>query len=622
MTVSTTLSNVTWQGNGGTTVFSFPFLVDDPTTLVVTIIDTVSNTQQVIGSSGYSVTGIGNSNGGTITYPLSGSPIPSTQFISIQRIVPLTQPASYVNQSGFYPNVIEDSFDLITMQVQQVNGSIGFALRAPLTDNVAPNPIPSKSARASQLLGFDANGNPIAAQPSSALISTAIQPFAAASTVAAALNLIGVGTIAYWLGGIGGSANAITATVQNITGLFQLNAGSSFWLIPATTNPGGACNLNINSGGNFPIKVASLTGFTNPIGGELVAGKPTLLWFDGTRHIILSDAMPLYSPLAAGSTTDLGSLGVGYIQVTGSATINLFGATATTGKAFKLLFSGQCTIVNSASIAMPGGVNYVTQPGDQMFVVCTGSNIYTVTNIVRTPAVQVGAVNAEGLAGANDGTTPNTKINWTARRIVVADAGGVGSIWQSPAFNVDCTQIGVINGIRSALAPSTYYYFFAISNGSQIAGWADTSLTAPAFPSGYTQYCYIGAALTDASSHFYQMTWHGDRAALLIGSTGNTTAPWQIASGSQASFTMKIVNVPTGAKAALMSVVNGATAAAAALAPNTNYVATNAPMRAWDSTASFGEIWFDAIFGEVAYLSSSSAGAAYQYGWRDAVNAS
>lgn len=59
--------------------------------------------------------------------------------------------------------------------------------------------LPPAAARALQMLGFDASGNPIAAQPSSAPVSSAMQDVVAAVSHAAALALLG-----------GAPANAIT----------------------------------------------------------------------------------------------------------------------------------------------------------------------------------------------------------------------------------------------------------------------------------------------------------------------------------------------------------------------------------------------------------------------------
>ncbi len=122
--LTTTQSSVTYQGNGATTQFGFNFLVLQASQLIVSI--TNNNVSPavttVLQSSQYSVTGIGNATGGTVTYPASsGLPLPSGWCITIQRVVPYTQPTTLSNQGAFYPQVVESALDNLAMQIQQLS---------------------------------------------------------------------------------------------------------------------------------------------------------------------------------------------------------------------------------------------------------------------------------------------------------------------------------------------------------------------------------------------------------------------------------------------------------------------------------------------------------------------
>lgn len=105
--------------------------------------------------------------GGSVLYPLSGSPIPAGATITIDRMLPLTQVTSLDNQGNQYPATIEAALDTLCMQIQQVNQIAQLSLQIPITDTVGTDTLlPSAQMRASNLLAFDAVGNPIVISPS------------------------------------------------------------------------------------------------------------------------------------------------------------------------------------------------------------------------------------------------------------------------------------------------------------------------------------------------------------------------------------------------------------------------------------------------------------------------
>jgi len=95
--------------------------------VVVTILDTTvtPNVTTILSPALYTITGLGNSAGGTVIYPLSGSPLVSGQYLTINRNVPLTQTVSISNQGTFYPHVVEQGLDQLELQIQQLNTAIG-----------------------------------------------------------------------------------------------------------------------------------------------------------------------------------------------------------------------------------------------------------------------------------------------------------------------------------------------------------------------------------------------------------------------------------------------------------------------------------------------------------------
>jgi hypothetical protein len=115
----------------------------------------------LIPSSQYTVTGIGTANGGAVTYPLVGSPIATGTSLTIQRVVPYVQLTDLVNQSGYYPNVVENALDYLTMQTQQLAQQAALSLQVPFSATPANLVFPTAGGRAGRLAGFDSLGNVI-----------------------------------------------------------------------------------------------------------------------------------------------------------------------------------------------------------------------------------------------------------------------------------------------------------------------------------------------------------------------------------------------------------------------------------------------------------------------------
>lgn len=119
MSLSSTINKVICGGNGSTTTWPFPFPVLDANHLDVIFTDPAGN-ETTLSPSLYGVSGIGSPTGGSVTYPLSGSPIASDTLLTIVRTVPYTQTTVLSNQGGYYPEVVERRFDQIYMALQQL----------------------------------------------------------------------------------------------------------------------------------------------------------------------------------------------------------------------------------------------------------------------------------------------------------------------------------------------------------------------------------------------------------------------------------------------------------------------------------------------------------------------
>lgn len=190
MTISSTASIVVYEGNGAATTWDFTFLIPTQDDVVITYTD-ASGVATVLTTNQYSITGLDSNTGGTVTYPLSGSPIANNTFLTIQRVLPLTQETDLVNQDGFYPQVVEDALDMLCMQIQQISTLNSQAIRVPSSES-PPNELPAAAVRANQTLIFDEDGQPTVGSVTSTTVSSAMQPVVAAATLLAARTLMGV----------------------------------------------------------------------------------------------------------------------------------------------------------------------------------------------------------------------------------------------------------------------------------------------------------------------------------------------------------------------------------------------------------------------------------------------
>ncbi|WP_296321249.1 hypothetical protein [Reyranella sp.] len=124
MALTTTTNKVIHDGNASATVFPYTFPILEASHLAVIYTD-ADDVETTLAASEYSVTGIGTRAGGSVTYPLAGSPIATGTKLTIVRTVPYTQTTVLSNQGGYYPEVVEARLDLITMAMQQLAEIVG-----------------------------------------------------------------------------------------------------------------------------------------------------------------------------------------------------------------------------------------------------------------------------------------------------------------------------------------------------------------------------------------------------------------------------------------------------------------------------------------------------------------
>lgn len=162
MTVSSTTRKAgPFAGNGVVTTFPFAFKVFAKTDAKVDTVALNGATTTLTLDSDYSVAlnvDQNNTPGGTITYPINGAPLPTGYQLVVLGDLPYDQETDLTNQGGFYPQTIEDMVDRATIQIQQIAEIAGRAIVVGEAENSFPA-LPTASARANMILGFDSAGN-------------------------------------------------------------------------------------------------------------------------------------------------------------------------------------------------------------------------------------------------------------------------------------------------------------------------------------------------------------------------------------------------------------------------------------------------------------------------------
>lgn len=153
-----------YAGNDVATVFPFAFKVFTSADLMVVKANAVHEEQTLVEASGYTVTLNSDQNvspGGTVTLP---TPLASGYTLTITSDVAQLQLTDLTNQGGFYPTVINNALDKLTILIQQLFDGVSRSLKFPLSDAAGGAPtLPSAADRAGMFLAFDAEGNPVAA---------------------------------------------------------------------------------------------------------------------------------------------------------------------------------------------------------------------------------------------------------------------------------------------------------------------------------------------------------------------------------------------------------------------------------------------------------------------------
>lgn len=184
MSVSNQETAYYYVGNGVSVTFAFNCQVPTAADLAVYVDD-------VPVTSGFTVAGLGNPTGGSITFNTAPANLAA---VRIERSIALERNTDYQQNGDFLARVVNVDFNRLWMALQQQASSLKRAILVPKSDNASPAELPKAKDRANKLLGFDANGQPTAYIPESASLASIFLMFA---------SLSGSSMIGYAAAGIG-----------------------------------------------------------------------------------------------------------------------------------------------------------------------------------------------------------------------------------------------------------------------------------------------------------------------------------------------------------------------------------------------------------------------------------
>lgn len=135
MSISSTTSVVRYTGNNTTPTYSYTFKIFEEGDLLVTSMDT-SNVETVLAlTTDYTVSGEGESGGGSIT--LVAGNLATGYILTIRRVNDIVQETDIRNQGAYYPSVIEDQLDKLVMIDQGQQNEIDRSPKLPESTAIA-----------------------------------------------------------------------------------------------------------------------------------------------------------------------------------------------------------------------------------------------------------------------------------------------------------------------------------------------------------------------------------------------------------------------------------------------------------------------------------------------------
>ena len=171
--VNNVLPLVTVTAAGGQTVFSYPFLVQ--TSAQLSVIETTDPTgtpveKTLVEGTDYSILGVGEATGGTITLDPTEYPTGATAgtLYTLSRATPIERTTDFPFRGNFSAGAINTELDTLTIVQQELERDIQRAVTLPINDPLSSAELPLQALRANKAFHFDSSGAPLMVTPTDA----------------------------------------------------------------------------------------------------------------------------------------------------------------------------------------------------------------------------------------------------------------------------------------------------------------------------------------------------------------------------------------------------------------------------------------------------------------------
>jgi hypothetical protein len=356
-----------YSGNGSTTAFAFAFKVFTTAQVVVTRTVVATGVEATLTlTTDYTVTLNANQNtnpGGTVT--MLTAPVVG-QSLTITSNVANLQPTAIANLGGFYPEVINDSLDRATIQIQQLDERLDRALVIPVSSTASTQlPTPQSGA----LLGWNGGATEIVNYNATTIVGSTAYRYIH-RIVATANQTAFTLPVAYVL-----NASAIELFVN---GIRVEQGGGLDWVETDTTT------VTFNSGlasGDLVTFVVNILASVVPIAAFPAASVSAF----GATLVDDADAAAARTTLGAqgldATLTALAAVTTAADQLVYSTGVDTFATSSLTSFGRTIAGSAQQSTTGTATGFTAGGGTTVTDAST--FTGATGATAYRISDIVK-----------------------------------------------------------------------------------------------------------------------------------------------------------------------------------------------------------------------------------------------
>ena len=220
MTISTTASRISYNGNGTTVAFSFPYrFLQNADLVVIRVAANGTETTLALGTD-YTVTGADDDAGGTVTCvsaPASGA------RLVIYRSVDITQEVDYITGDSFPAETHERALDRLTMVAQQLQDAVDRSAKLSETSTADADTL---VANINSLAAIEDDVSAVAAIDTDVTAVAAIdtEVTTVAGIAANVTTVAGIGSNVTTVAGIAANVTTVAGISSNVTTVAGISA--------------------------------------------------------------------------------------------------------------------------------------------------------------------------------------------------------------------------------------------------------------------------------------------------------------------------------------------------------------------------------------------------------------